>query len=1429
MVINMNKQKRLLSLIMALAMVISLVPSAVFAAGGNLEGAGTAESPYLIYDADDLIKFGQKVSKKSDVCAELTGDITLSREWTPIGSSTPYSGTFDGKNHEISGLTIATEAANQGLFGQINGATVKNLRVDGKVICGTKKYIGGIVGKMQSGTIENCSFGGTVKGGYAGGIVGGLNGNCTITGCANTASVTGTTAGGILGYWNRKPGTTIENCYNTGEVNGSSRTGGIVGHLNNGSISYCYNIGKITGKNKGGIYSFFSGTILNCFYTSPEVQDSEIRGTATGEVKVSSPAEMKLSNAFVADENNINNGYPILAWQAGKTVEKNPHIDIVGVSTLEMTNSGIQPSTTLEVEYKDMDDKPYIEWTVTEGADLVTAEPPSNPDESNSKLVVTAKHAGTAVIKAEAGEYAAEYKVYIIPFITSIQFNNSPITEEYAVGSTVCVNVNTLDGEYDYENFPKLKYQWRSDLKDIQGATERTYTIEEKYADTRIDCVVQNHEPSNLYIKAVGAEYANLLSDTKTLSIDTSDIKENTNIKLPSKGEKGTDIAWTSDSDVINAENGDVVIPDEGIVTVKLTAKLSYKNKYKTRIFNIKVYSKAAVEEELNNKQKKLESVKEKLGTLTPVYGKDKNILDMVKADVKSKSDENISVVLKSTEEVHGGAGIAENGDITYYYRNPNETAPLNFASYNAIFELSLDDAVCELTVPVTIDWDREKVKAAMKEEILDKTEIDTDTEEISLPRVIDNKMWTLISWESSDPKTISISDKNQQTADTKFNPYVGIVRRGAEDKKVTLTAKFVFSFTNDIIGSEEPIVMTKVFDVDVKAIDKETAAKIEAELLEKLDGGFEKVGITDASTGEKLTDEDGIYTVKHDIKFPTTRDFGVDGKETPIVISSSDEDVIQSPDVNNAARVAVIRPAVGGEEKTVTVTVSIEDSTTSVSASRSFDFKVMPLTNEEIQSEKELMNKVIASYFDGIKGANTEKDNIKSNLSSFMEVYEKDGQLVWARSNAEMSGCGIVPTAMDGWEELEAWRLFKSSNPAVITHENLLVNMQRNAKAVNVSSVLSSETLGIYGKLYKEDNQKYAAYADLADLYYCEVNVDLVVRGLLTKANAKPSAVTETMTVSFRLQSSTDTLIAKTSYSDLPEPTTVFDIFKKALEENGYTYKARGSYVYSITTPDGETLEEFDEGSNSGWMYKVNGKLADCYMGAYGLKSGDDIVVFFTKDFTQVSGGHSYDYNPSKPDTKTDDKKDDTETKPEENKPKFSDIENHWGRNDIEKASELGIMKGVSDYEFAPDDDLTRGMFVTILYRLEKEPEHTEIKFSDVNSADWYFDAVAWAKENGITDGISDTEFGPNLKITREQMAVFMYRYAKYLKSVTDINTDIMSYKDYNDISEYAVDAMRWAAENKIMSGKSAATLNPSDTATRAETAAVVMRFINR
>lgn len=98
---------------------------------------------------------------------------------------------------------------------------------------------------------------------------------------------------------------------------------------------------------------------------------------------------------------------------------------------------------------------------------------------------------------------------------------------------------------------------------------------------------------------------------------------------------------------------------------------------------------------------------------------------------------------------------------------------------------------------------------------------------------------------------------------------------------------------------------------------------------------------------------------------------------------------------------------------------------------------------------------------------------------------------MVWVRDMKDMKGYGIVPTPIEGWEELEAWRLFKSSNPNVISHENLLVTRQEEPKNVVITSYLSSEALGKYGELYQIDTVKYAKYSELADLYYQEVTAD--------------------------------------------------------------------------------------------------------------------------------------------------------------------------------------------------------------------------------------------------------------------------------------------------------------------------------------------------
>lgn len=155
--------------------------------------------------------------------------------------------------------------------------------------------------------------------------------------------------------------------------------------------------------------------------------------------------------------------------------------------------------------------------------------------------------------------------------------------------------------------------------------------------------------------------------------------------------------------------------------------------------------------------------------------------------------------------------------------------------------------------------------------------------------------------------------------------------------------------------------------------------------------------------------------------------------------------------------------------------------------------------------------------------------------------------------------------------------------------------------------------------------------------------------------------------------------------------------------------------------------------------------------------------------------------------------------------------------------------MIAVLCYLFFSNTNLSRAMFVAILHRIDGEKEEGECKFEDVPSGAYYEKAVAWASTNGIVAGISATEFDSNADITREQMAAILYRYANYKKIDTQVgdNTNILSYDDYNDISEYAIPSMQWATGSGLMVGKTDTTLNPKDNATRAEAAAVFMRFV--
>lgn len=175
-----------------------------------------------------------------------------------------------------------------------------------------------------------------------------------------------------------------------------------------------------------------------------------------------------------------------------------------------------------------------------------------------------------------------------------------------------------------------------------------------------------------------------------------------------------------------------------------------------------------------------------------------------------------------------------------------------------------------------------------------------------------------------------------------------------------------------------------------------------------------------------------------------------------------------------------------------------------------------------------------------------------------------------------------------------------------------------------------------------------------------------------------------------------------------------------------------------------------------------------------------------------------------------------------------FSDVtESDWFYDAVTYAYENGLMDGVGAGLFAPNSETTRAQLVTILYRLSGQPAPSgDSGFSDVETGTWYTDAVAWAAQNGIVNGVSDTQFVPGDDITREQLAVILYRYATYQGYDVSQRADLSGFVDAGTISTYAQEALSWANAQGLVLGFEDDSLRPQGTATRAQIAAVLMRF---
>lgn len=174
-----------------------------------------------------------------------------------------------------------------------------------------------------------------------------------------------------------------------------------------------------------------------------------------------------------------------------------------------------------------------------------------------------------------------------------------------------------------------------------------------------------------------------------------------------------------------------------------------------------------------------------------------------------------------------------------------------------------------------------------------------------------------------------------------------------------------------------------------------------------------------------------------------------------------------------------------------------------------------------------------------------------------------------------------------------------------------------------------------------------------------------------------------------------------------------------------------------------------------------------------------------------------------------------------------FTDVKvTDWFYDEVQFVYENELMSGTGATTFSPNATTTRGMIVTILHRMEGVPLASGLEFDDVAEGQYYTDAVKWASENGIVGGYGNGKFGPNDPITREQMAAILYRYAQIYAYDTSVSGSIAAFADGDQVSTYAVEAMKWAVGMGFISGTTGNRLDPTGTATRAQIAAILSRF---
>lgn len=613
-------------------------------------------------------------------------------------------------------------------------------------------------------------------------------------------------------------------------------------------------------------------------------------------------------------------------------------------------------------------------------------------------------------------------------------------------------------------------------------------------------------------------------ADKAALTVTPTTVTSAGKLELASTGAKGSIITWKSSKPAIIADDGTVTLPTSNDVTVILTATITKNGVSDMKEFTLTVRTAASADKAA------LKAIIAKLGTRFRVAYKtgEVNVLDTVRdkladaitASGASLTADQITVTLADKGKTSLGAGtlIDDSGKVTYYYEDPSQSSiGTGDARVNGVtFTLSTANEVSVTTgsCMVSIPWDRAKVTEAMTtaaaaltfDTIKGENETSTAvTKTLTLPVRLDTCGWSTISWTSSSV-VVTVEDKGPLT------PAEGTIHPNEEATAAKLTATFTFNKNIDDYNKdvEAPITVTKTIDVTVPG-----AASDYMQTIQKICAEYTLARLTDSVTKEPIDP----VNVTNDIQLLRSGDFttvsfhtGSDGYAMTVTATAPDGTATTYAAVNGY-RLKICRLAETAGQVKLTLTVTKKngkDLDTRYTQTKELGIiTVTPLKPSELAAELALLEQAKANFFAGINDdQNISADAVTKNLHAFHEArLDADGKLIWVYTSDETLGTGIVPTDLPGYDSMgtQPWRLFRSSNSAVIADENLLVTPHAtDDKTVTITANLKSARVGGYYETCK-DNSSYADVLDtLKKLAGEEVSVTVTVVSTANQVAAK-------------------------------------------------------------------------------------------------------------------------------------------------------------------------------------------------------------------------------------------------------------------------------------------------------------------------------------